>query len=168
MRRLNDAEAPRDVIEIDDADPGFSARGAWERVSAEGRHVGGTYRSALKPGSRADWLFTAPRADRYTVLACVPGGVSLTDAAAYVIRPASGRRLVTAVVNQRKGDGGWVRLGEVGLSAGERCRITLTSAGVGATIADAIRVESTARYNDGATVRQVVLPPQDGIVLMRP
>jgi hypothetical protein len=60
-----------------------------------------------------------------------------------------------------------VRLGQVELKAGERCRVTLTSGGVGTTIADAIRAESAARYNDGVAVVGVTVPPLDGIVLLR-
>jgi len=167
MRRLRDTTAPRYVVEVDDGDVGFSARGAWERISEEGRYVGSTHRRALKPGSRADWVFSAPSSDRYYLYACIPGGQALSDGASYAIRPASAPRAVTAVVNQRTGDGGWVRLGGVSLKVGERCRVTLTSGGVGATVADAVRAESTARYNDGATVREVTIPPVDGVVLLR-
>ncbi len=168
MRRLKDAAAPLHAIEVDDSAPGFTAQGAWERKSEEGRYVGTTHRMALKPGSRAHWTFTAPSADRYTIYACLPGGETLTAGAAYQVTGSGGRKLATAVVDQRKGDGGWVRLFTVPLGQGERCRVTVTSAGMGVTVADAILAESAARFNDGALVREVTLAPQDGIVLKFP
>ena len=44
----------------------------------------------------------------------------------------------------------------------------LTSCAGGAPcIADALRLESLGRYNDGSPARQVTLAPMDGIVLRR-
>jgi hypothetical protein len=71
-------------------------------------------------------------------------------------------------VNQRAGDGGWMKLFTVKLKQGEKCVVRLRSGGTGATAADAIRAESAARYNDGATVTSVELGPLDGIVLVKP
>lgn len=168
MRELKDPEAPLYALEMDDTSPAFTVQGAWERRSEEGRFVGPTHRAALKPGSRAHWTFTAPSSDRYTIYACLPGGEDCTPAAAYQATGANGRKLATAVVDQRKGDGGWVRLFTVSLQKGERCRVAVTSAGVGVTIADAILAESSARYNDGSLIRELTLPPLDGIVLLKP
>jgi len=104
----------------------------------------------------------APSTDTYTLLATTPGGKTLTDAATY---SCAGK---TATLDQRKGDGGWVRLFEVSLSEGKSCTVSLLSGGGGATAADAIRAESAARYNDGSTVRALKLAPLDGTVLLRP
>lgn len=166
--RLRDAAAPLHALEVDDLDPGFATQGAWERKSEEGRYVGLTHRAALKPGSKAHWTFTAPAADRYAIYACLPGGENLTAGAAYQVTGADGRKLATAVVDQRKGDGGWVKLFEAPLRKGERCRVTVASAGMGVTVADAILAESAARFNDGALVREITLAPQDGVVLVMP
>ena len=56
----------------------------------------------------------------------------------------------------------------VKLKQGETCVVRLRSGGTGATAADAIRAESAARYNDGATITSVELAPLDGIVLVTP
>jgi hypothetical protein len=166
LRRLQDDAAPRHVVEIDDADPGFVCQGAWEARSGESQYVGAGYRVAAKPGDAATWTFTAPEADHYTIFVTLPRDKGLTNAAEYaVVEPADGP---TATMTQRGRDGGWVRLFEVKLSAGQRCRVRLRSAGTGATAADALRAESTARYNDGASVETVTLSPLDGWVLLKP
>jgi hypothetical protein len=81
-------------------------------------------------------------------------------------RVRAGGKDQTNNVNQRACDGGWVKLGEVKLSAGERCEVELVSGGAGATAADAIRAESAARYNDGGTIESVELGPLDGTILL--
>ena len=161
MRRLDDDEAPRHYLEIDDMADGFATEGAWERVVADGAHYGPTYRRARKPGERATWTFTAPSTGRYTLLACAPGGDDLTASATYSLGNAR------AVVDQSAGDGGWVELFSADLLKGQEYALTLRSDGAGHTAADAIRIESQARYNDGAMVEQVELAPYDGLVLLR-
>ncbi|MBN1343673.1 MAG: hypothetical protein JXQ73_13375 [Phycisphaerae bacterium] len=42
----------------------------------------------------------------------------------------------------------------------------LRSGGTGGTAADAIRVESAARYNDGSVVDTLTLDALDGVVLV--
>jgi hypothetical protein len=163
MRRLRDPEAPRHVLEVDDDSPGFACQGAWETQAGEGHYAGASYRRAAKPGSTASWSLVAPSTDTYTFLACIPGGKDLTDAAAYSL----GGGQPSATLNQRPRDGGWVRLFQRRLTAGVRYSVVLRSGGAGATAADAIRIESAARYNDGATVSRLTLGPLDGTLLLR-
>ncbi|MCX7598268.1 MAG: putative glycoside hydrolase [Armatimonadetes bacterium] len=163
MRRLKDDEAPAQIMEIDDSSPDFSAEGAWEGVAGDGGYYGLGYRLAAKPGATATWSFKAPTSDTYTFFACVPSGRSLTDAAAYSLSPGG----IAANISQRKGDGGWVKLFQCRLRAGERYTVSLRSGGTGPTAADAIRIESAARYNDGATVTSLTLAPRDGTLLLR-
>ncbi len=161
MLRLKDDEAPGYVVEVDDTDAGFAADGAWQSMGGPGHYYGAGFRQAAKPGSTARWTFTAPAADTYTLFACVPGGKTLTGAAEYTV----GGMQAALTINQRTGDGGWVKLFDVRLKAGQKCEVVLRSAGVGATAADAIRAESGARFNDGARVESVALAPMDGIIL---
>jgi hypothetical protein len=172
LRRLRDEAAPRHVIEVDDADPGFSCEGAWQDRNGEGYYYGRGYRAAAKPGEMARWSFTALSEDTYTLFACVPSQAGptrarraeMTDSAMYsVVRPADGPAVT---VDQRGGDGGWVWLLEVRLRAGEECQVTLCSGGAGLAAADAIRAESAARFNDGAVIEEVFLEPLDGVVLL--
>jgi len=162
LRRLKDDAAPTHVVEVDDESAGFSCEGAWETVAGEAHYYGAGYRLAAKPGSSAKWTFAAPTSDTFTILATTPGGKTLTEAAAYTCQGK------TVVLDQRKGDGGWVRLCEVELKEGERCEVALTSGGEGGTAADAIRAESKSRYNDGTTVQSLRLGAFDGTVLLKP
>jgi len=165
LRRLADAAAPRHVVEVDDGGPGFSCRGAWQIAAGEERHYGTTHRLAAKPGDTARWGFSVPSTDTYTLFTTAPGGKALTDAAVHKLQGAEATP--AAAVDQRKGDGGWVKLFAAKLVAGRSHTVLLRSGGTGATAADAIRAESAARYNDGAVVRDVALDSLDGAVLLR-
>lgn len=174
LKRLLDAEAPRYIVEVDDAGAAWDGSGGWEARAGETHYYGAGYRLAAKPGSAATWSFVAPSTDEYTIFATAPGSpkrvppgeVLLTDAAEYaVVTPAGGPAVN---VNQRAGDGGWMKLFTVKLGQGETCTVRLRSGGTGATAADAIRAESAARFNDGATLTSVELGPLDGIVLVKP
>jgi len=165
MRRLKDDACPLHIIECDDSDAGFEARGAWETVGSEGAFCGTSYHVARKPGEVAAWRVAAPGTDRYTVLACSPKLEGLTDAAEYTVM--AGGATVTAILDQRKGDGDWVKLVDVDLREGETFEMTLRSGGAGLTVADAVRLESAGRLNDGARIESVILPPFDGALLLR-
>jgi hypothetical protein len=162
MRRLSDSEAPRHVIEVDDDSADFTCQGAWEIKNGERHYCGSTFRSAAKPGDTAYWSFSAPSDDTFAIFACAPGGNDLTDAAMYDMDGVPAKPIAT--INQQGADGGWVRLFDVKLSAGRRYAVRLRSGGDGATAADAIRLESAARYNDGSVVNTIVLDALDGVV----
>ena len=112
--RLQDYEAPLHVVEVDDTSPGFVAEGAWELRAGEGHYCGPGFRVSPKPGSTATWAFVAPSSDTFTILAAVPGGKELTDAAGYELRGADGTPSVT--IDQRPADGAWVELFEAALA----------------------------------------------------
>jgi len=169
LRRLSDAEAPRYIVEVDDISSDFSTQGPWEVRKTNERSYGkswrmNSYRATTEPDSQASWQFTAPSTDTYTVFACLPGGEEFTKSAFYTL---TGNTRVGASVDQQKADGDWVKLFEAKLSGGKRYAVKVRS-GTGTTAADAIRVESKARYNDGARVKEVTLGGLDGIVLLNP
>jgi hypothetical protein len=69
--------------------------------------------------------------------------------------------------NQQRAGDEWHTLGHVMLSSGSVATVELT-AGAGQTlVADAVRLYSDARFNDGSTSTVVTLEPMDGIVLKR-
>jgi hypothetical protein len=55
----------------------------------------------------------------------------------------------------------------VTLRAGDKPQLRLRNEGVGILYADAVYVESEARYNDGSEAKEVTLEPFDGILLKR-
>jgi hypothetical protein len=164
MRRLLDPEAPRHLIEVDDGGTDFACQGAWELKNGERHYCGSTFRSAAKPGDTARWSFSAPSDDTFAIFACAPGGNDLTDAAMYDMDGVPAKPIAT--INQQGADGGWVKLFDVKLSAGHRYAVRLRSGGTGATAADAVRLESAARYNDGGVVDAITLDALDGLVLV--
>jgi hypothetical protein len=164
MKRLSDSDAPRYYAEVDDSDKDFKATGAWEILSGEEHYSGDTYRLARKPGETASWTLTAPSTDMYTVYACTPGGKNMTSSAQYTVRGIN--RPPSVSIDQRKCDGGWFKLFDLQLTKGQRFDIVLHSSGSGATAADAVRIESKARFNDGALVKSIDLDPLDGTMLL--
>ena len=164
LKRLTDDAAPRHIVEVDDGAAGFMAEGAWESRDGEDHYCGPGFRVSPKPGSTARWTFVAPSTDQYTIFAAIPGGKQLTDAAAYALAGSEAKPTMT--LDQRKRDGGWVKLFEAALKEGQRYEVILRSGGTGLTAADAIRAESAARFNDGSPVERVTLAPLDGVVLI--
>lgn len=164
MRKISDKAAPLYYMEIDDTDPNCTFKGAWERMAGEERYSGDGYRRALKIGATASWRITAPSTDVYTISACFPGGKDLTDSAIYTVNGIA--KKVSASIDQREGDGGWVSLFNIPLKKGQKAEVALHSSGGGSTAADAIRAESRARFNDGSVVKSLILVPLDGIILL--
>jgi len=164
MRRLKDDAAPRYWAEADDAGPSFRASGSWERRAGEGHFVDGGCRVARKPGEAASWTLRAPSTGTYHLFASAPGGREFSSQVVYTATTRAGR--TSFLASQRAADGGWQRLGTVRLREGERLEVSLVSGGDGLTAADAVRIESVARWNDGAVVRRLRLGPLDGAVLL--
>ena len=166
MKRMQDSEAPRHVIELDDSGFDFTCTGAWEIKAGETGFMGSGYHVARKPGESATYKFTAPATDSYKILAAVPAKKDLTTSAAWSVKtpPLD----VSASMNQSKADGNWTELFTIPLKAGETCEVMLNSSGDGPTAVDALRVESQTRYNDGALVETISLDPLDGIILVNP
>lgn len=164
MRKLKDESAPLYYLEIDDESADCKVEGSWEKVDGEDHYYGEGFRKARKPGETMRWQVTAPSADTYTVYACNPGDKSYTDSACFTLDGISNPPSKT--VNQKKADGGWVELFDVKLQKGQKFDVVLKSSGSGATVGDAVRIESKARYNDGRLVRSLKIQPLDGIILV--
>lgn len=70
------------------------------------------------------------------------------------------------LLNGQTGKLGWKSLGLFPFDAGNSESVVFHSGGDGITFADAIKWESTVRYNDGSMINQITLQPQDGIILI--
>lgn len=165
MRRISDDKAPLFYTEIDNTSDQCKVFGLWEKLGGEDHYYGDSFLKAIKPGETIKWSFTAPASDTYYVFTCNPGDKHYTDAAYFTVEGVPSPP--SAMINQRKSDGGWVKLFDLKLEKAQKIEIVLKSSGEGATVGDAIRIESKARYNDGALVRSVNLPPLDGIILLK-
>jgi hypothetical protein len=70
-----------------------------------------------------------------------------------------------ATVNMQSGGDEWAFVANTELAPG--CFMELSCEGEGVCIADAVLVESEARYNDGAAVTDsVVIGPRDSVVVL--
>ncbi len=164
LKKLLDGKAPMHVLEIDDSSPDFSCSGGWEVLVDESRQYPPSYRKAAKIGAIADWKFSAPSDDMYSFYACFPGGMSLTHNAFYSL--IGDNKKANAIIDQRTNDGGWIYLFDAKLQKNKSYKVRLISSGLGVTVADAIRIESKSRFNDGSVVENLVMDALDGIVLV--
>ncbi|MBR4749025.1 MAG: hypothetical protein IK083_05590 [Abditibacteriota bacterium] len=174
MRLIKDDETPKYVIEADD--PSGRERGTW--LTAEGPFVscfGKGCRWSVDPEAVFEWQVTVPAADEYTLYACLAGdylhkgwekrpesAIPFSKKARYTV---GGR---TFAADQSAADGGWVKIGTLDLKKGP-CSVRLSGASQEGRIeADAIRLESARRLNDGSLVKQITLLPEDGVILLNP
>jgi hypothetical protein len=188
LRRLTGVQAPRVQLIVDDASPAFHAgAGAWEVVSFDSgydenspsseqvRPANGFFhhwaRGARRAvgGGAASFDLAVPAAGRHNVSiwfsAAVPARSLWSTAAKFTISP--GDPTSTIVDLTRQGGDEWLLLfSGVPLGPGSALNVECP-AGDGDCIADAVLVESEARFNDGAPAPQVELAPFDGIILQR-
>ncbi|MHB1457416.1 MAG: golvesin C-terminal-like domain-containing protein, partial [Armatimonadota bacterium] len=190
MQRLKDDSAPRYAFDIDDIiteagettywEPvlqkyrdinkirikySFESDSTWEIAKDEGHQYADTYHVSGKQGSIASWMFVAPSSDRYTIFVCVKGGKEYCESAAYEL--IGGSKSIIASLDQRAYNGEWVKLMESDLVKGRKYKVRMTSNGKGLTIADAIRVESCSRFNDGSQIKELTLDAFDGTFLLK-
>jgi hypothetical protein len=80
----------------------------------------------------------------------------------------NGEVKATATVDQTQGGDQWHRIASgVTLSRSAGAQVRITNLQSKPAIADAILVQSTARYNDGSDASSVELDPMDAVVLRR-
>ena len=78
---------------------------------------------------------------------------------------ANNQVVASNTFDQRSGGDQWHAIANVALSPGDGAYIRMSCQGDAPCIADAIYLQSEARYNDGSTVNVVTLQPMDGIIL---
>jgi len=75
--------------------------------------------------------------------------------------------LATATLDQSATGDQWHRVASVALRAADQTVVRVRNAGAGTLMADALLLQSTARYNDGSAASSVDLDAMDAIVLRR-
>jgi hypothetical protein len=173
-RKLSGAQAPLVQIILDDVDattPTFEKIGGWAGVQAGDDEWGDTYHYSLgtiNPDGfigKAIWRPDIPRAGAYTAYVWVAPHAKCDAAITYEVAHAGG--VAPAVIDPRVSEPMWVRLGTYPFAAGTGNRVTLLNLTDSTwVVADAVKFESVARYNDGAAVDSVTLAGQDGIILV--
>ena len=182
LQRFTGAQAPLYQYIVDDSGAGFSASGAWNVVNiSTGDFIavgpwysawGGSLHELDVPQGTAQWDLSIPANGQYTIqvwLPDAPGAAAWTKNARYQIVSA-GNVVASANLDQSSATGGdqWHTIfSGVALTAASSPVLTISNAGSGPLIADAVYITSAARYNDGSAAPQVALAATDGILLQR-
>jgi hypothetical protein len=161
--RLNGSQAPLFQTRVDDNEAEVST--GWSEQAATYDQFGATVQVA-SAGTAATVTYTPTLAysGTYEVLAWVVPTMTQSSTVSVTVRHTQGETGV--LLDETTGEVGWHSLGTYSFDAGEMGSATLMAADKNTVVADAFKWVSTARYNDGAQVRQVTLQPQDGIVLL--
>lgn len=174
-RKLAGTQAPLTKILIDDSvesTAAFVKIEGWAGHSAGDDDWGWTYHHALTtqdPSGVLSAVVYRPSiayADQYTVSAWIAPHSAYTDVVTYTVQHADGTSQVPVypVVSEPK----WLDLGTYFFEVGTAGCVTLTNLSRSTwVVADAVKFESVARYNDGSEVSSVTLEGQDGIILLR-
>ena len=179
LARIVGTQAPKLFAVLDDADAGFSGTGTWTETTDSGDWAAvAPFYHNWRPGMRtldgegeATLNLSIPAGtDRYTIDAwwpAAPTQSSYADQAIYEV-VANGLVVATATLAQTATGDEWHRIAaEISLAAADHPKVRLRNGGAGTLIADALLLQSTARYNDGAAVNEFELAPFDAIVLKR-
>lgn len=174
-RKLDGTQAPLVKILVDDSNISsaeFVKVGGWGIADAGYDDWGMTYNYAhttTDPNgfqSQVAWRPTISYAGDYTISAWFAPHSGCTDTVTYTVRHAGGDSSVA--VSQVVSEPTWVSLGTYPFSVGTGNWVTLTNyTRASRVVADVLKFESLARYNDGTEVVSVTLEALDGIVLLR-
>ena len=179
LSRLTGTQAPRYQTIIDDAGAAFAAGAGF----AAAVHDSGIWMAAgpyfhdwaasshvLAAGSdTAEWSLGLQSDDTYTISAwwaAAPEATGWTKAAVFEV-VAGGNVVASKTLDQSGNGDSWHAIATVALKAADAPRVRVRNAGNGTLVADAILLESQARWNDGSAVSSVTLDPMDAIVLHR-
>jgi len=164
-RKLNGSQAPLFQARLDDND--LLANGNWVKSAANFSQFGSTVYTTLGPNPLATVTYQPNLlyGGTYQVLAWVVPTATQSSAVDITIHHADGETTVT--LDETQGEIGWRDLGTYRFEAGTSGHAVLSASGEGLVVADAFKWVSTARYNDGQTVQQIDLQPQDAIILQR-
>ena len=179
-RRLVGQQAPRFETLLDDSGSDFSvSAGTWITATLDSGewtatgpfyHAWGTSAHKSQGGaqSEARWALPISATDVYTITAwwpAAPEASTWNQSAIYEVI-ANGQVAASATLSQTTGGDEWHLIGAVPLSPSANAYVRLRCQGV-PCIADALYLQSRARYNDGSLASTVTLQPLDGIVLQR-
>lgn len=177
-KRLNGAQAPLHQYVVDDADTAFAA-GAWTSASYDsGRNVdigpwfhdwGTGCHQSTSTTATASWDLGIRSNDTYTLDAwwpAAPAASGWSSAVRYDVM-VNGVVVASATLDQTKNGDQWNRIAALPLTKAAGAHVRVTNLQGKPAIADAILVQSTARFNDGSDAPTVELEPYDAIVLQK-
>jgi hypothetical protein len=177
-RRISGTQAPRYQYIVDDADAAF-APGAWAAASYDsGQWVaagpwfhqwGTSCRQSSSTTDTATWNLGIRADDTYTLdtwWPAAPDATNWSSAVRYDVI-VNGVVIASATLDQTKNGDQWNRIATVALAKATGATVRITNLQAKPAIADAIYVQSTARYNDGSDAPYVELDAKDAILLLK-
>ena len=189
LRRLAGAQAPRWQLFIDDSSSAFTpTAGAWATVALDNgydgaspptqeevrpsngfwQHWGAGAHLAPAGGAAATFALAVPEAGAYNISLwwpqAVPARASWAAAMRATISP--GGAGATLDLTSQGGNAFFLVAADVQLTPASVLTIECPAAG-GACVADAVLLESAARFNDASEADTVTLQPMDAIVLAK-
>ena len=187
LARLRGEQAPLHQVIVDDASSAWRAEagGAWVEGSFDSGYHGATTpeQEEVRPangfyhhwargarvapgGSSSSFDLGVTAAGLYNVSLWWPAAVPARAGWARAMAATVGGARATLDLTAQGGDVFFPVAGSVALAPGARLLLECPAGG-GACVADAVLVESEARYNDGSAAAEVVLQPMDSIVLRK-
>ena len=193
LRRLDGQQAPLLQYIVDDSSSAFEAlTGTWEVETYESGYNGartplqeevrppngfyhhwevGAHRAPA--GSSASFNLSVPQEGLYNVFMWWPAAVPARASWAQDMRVSIGPLQLSVNLSSQGGDVFFPVATGIHLDASSRLVLQCAAAAAAAAdvagdcIADAVLVESLARFNDGSAVDTLTLQPTDGIILQR-
>jgi hypothetical protein len=176
---LTGTQAPRVQTIIDDADAAFAAGTLWQAA----KHDSGLWMAAgpyfhdwagasheLTSGTdSAEWDLGVRADDTYTLSAwwaAAPMATGWSKQAVFEVVSA-GSVVASQTLDESTDGDAWHTIATVALKAADKPRVRVRNAGTGTLVADALLLESQARWNDGSAATSVTLTAMDAIVLHR-
>jgi hypothetical protein len=176
-------QAPRTQFIIDDHDAAFTSQGGWRSAALDSdanspgpKPVGpyyhswnGSCRVSDDGAGVAQWKLNLTEDGEYTIQTwwpAAPGSNGWSKQVVYEVL-IGGTTLATVILDQSMQGDQWHTIAKLQLKVSDQPFVRVHSAGIGAFVADAIHVFSTARLNDGATADEILINPMDGVLLKR-
>ena len=179
LTRLTGTQAPRYRTVVDDGDAAFAApagfaavthdSGLWKAAGPYFHDWAGSSHVLASGTDSAEWDLGVQADDTYTISAwwaAAPEGTGWSKAAVFEV-VAAGVVVASKTLDESTGGDAWQAIATVALKAADKPRVHVHNGGTGALVADALLLESQARWNDGSAATSVTLNATDAIVLHR-
>jgi hypothetical protein len=178
FKRLTGTQAPLYQYIVDDVAPAFTAgnwstaaydTGLWAATGPWYHDWGNGCHQSSSTTDTATWDLGIRADDTYTLDAwwpAAPDAVNWSSAVRYEVM-VNGSVVASATLDQTKNGDQWNRIASVALTKAAGAQVRITNLQPKTAIADAILVQSTARYNDGSDATSVELDAKDAIILLK-